>query len=164
LEKLIAENYYLNRSAKDAYKAYIRAYDSHQMKQIFDVNKLDLVAVCKSFGFPVPPFVDLRMFLFAFLLFMGSTLNVIHFLQPFHQNRKCLDNIRQVRYLVARRVKIKRRFISNCRVIRKVMVVVNLFVDCFSCFLVVVVIQMLLYPHTFVVFIRIYLSKENQGC
>jgi hypothetical protein len=145
LEKLIAENYYLNRSAKDAYKAYIRAYDSHQMKQIFDVNKLDLVAVCKSFGFPVPPFVDLRMFLFAFCLW-GLLLTLL-FLQPFHQNRKCRDNIRQVRCLVARRVKIKRRFINNCRVIRKVMVVVSLFVDCFSCFVVVVVIQMLLY-HT----------------
>ncbi|KJH42464.1 DEAD/DEAH box helicase [Dictyocaulus viviparus] len=60
LENLIEKNYYLNKSAKEAYKCYIRAYDSHSLKDIFDVNKLDLLAVCKSFGFAVPPFVDLQ--------------------------------------------------------------------------------------------------------
>ena len=59
LEKLIATNYFLNLSAKEAYKAYVRAYDSHSLKHIFDVNTLDLVAVAKSFGFTNPPFVDL---------------------------------------------------------------------------------------------------------
>lgn len=59
LEKLISTNYFLNLSAKEAYKAYVRAYDSHSLKNIFDVNTLDLVAVAKSFGFTVPPFVDL---------------------------------------------------------------------------------------------------------
>lgn len=59
LEKLIATNYFLNLSAKEAYKAYVRAYDSHSLKHIFDVNTLDLVAVAKSFGFNNPPFVDL---------------------------------------------------------------------------------------------------------
>jgi len=37
----------------------VRAYDSHSLKDIFDINKLDLVAVAKSFGFENPPFVDL---------------------------------------------------------------------------------------------------------
>lgn len=59
LEKLIATNYFLNLSAKEAYKAYVRAYDSHSLKHIFDVNTLDLVAVAKSFGFHNPPYVDL---------------------------------------------------------------------------------------------------------
>ncbi|VDN21861.1 unnamed protein product [Gongylonema pulchrum] len=59
LEKLIAQNYYLNKSAKEAYKCYVRAYDSHSLKNIFDVNTLDLIAVAKSFGFSTPPFVDL---------------------------------------------------------------------------------------------------------
>ncbi|RWS30109.1 ATP-dependent RNA helicase HAS1-like protein [Leptotrombidium deliense] len=59
LEKLIAKNYFLNLSAKEAYKAYIRAYDSHHLKDIFNIETLDLVAVAKSFGFSVPPFVDL---------------------------------------------------------------------------------------------------------
>lgn len=59
LENLIDKNYYLNKSAKEAYKCYVRAYDSHSLKDIFDVNSLELVAVSKSFGFSVPPFVDL---------------------------------------------------------------------------------------------------------
>lgn len=59
LEKLISENYYLNKSAKEAYKGYVRAYDSHSHRDCFDVTSLDLLAVSKSFGFPVPPFVDL---------------------------------------------------------------------------------------------------------
>uniref|UniRef100_A0A0N4ZGB3 ATP-dependent RNA helicase n=1 Tax=Parastrongyloides trichosuri TaxID=131310 RepID=A0A0N4ZGB3_PARTI len=59
LEKLINENYYLNKSAKEAYKGYIRAYDSHSLKQIFDISTLDLLKVSKSFGFSAPPYVDL---------------------------------------------------------------------------------------------------------
>merc|ERR1712227_423138 len=42
LEKLISKNYYLNMSAKEAYKAYVRAYESHSLKQIYDVHNLDL--------------------------------------------------------------------------------------------------------------------------
>uniref|UniRef100_W8BRJ4 ATP-dependent RNA helicase n=1 Tax=Ceratitis capitata TaxID=7213 RepID=W8BRJ4_CERCA len=61
LEKLISKNYFLNQSAKEAFKAYVRAYDSHQLKTIFDINNLDLQAVAKSFGFLVPPVVDLKV-------------------------------------------------------------------------------------------------------
>jgi ATP-dependent RNA helicase DDX18/HAS1 len=50
-------------SAKEAYKAYIRAYDSHHLKTIFDVHTLDLARVAQSFGFKVPPTVDLSMFI-----------------------------------------------------------------------------------------------------
>lgn len=46
-------------SAKEAYKAYVRAYDSHHLKTIFDVHTLDLAKVAQSFGFKVPPSVDL---------------------------------------------------------------------------------------------------------
>ena len=59
LEKLVGKNYFLNSSAKEAYKAYVRAYDSHSLKHIFDVSTLDLITVAKSFGFSNPPFVDL---------------------------------------------------------------------------------------------------------
>jgi ATP-dependent RNA helicase DDX18/HAS1 len=62
LEKLVSKNYFLHMSAKEAYKAYIRAYDSHHLKTIFDVHTLDLARVAQSFGFKVPPTVDLSMF------------------------------------------------------------------------------------------------------
>lgn len=61
LEKLITKNYFLHMSAKDAFKAYVRAYDSHHLKTIFDVHTLNLTAVAQSFGFKVPPNVDLNM-------------------------------------------------------------------------------------------------------
>ncbi|CAK9829831.1 Probable ATP-dependent RNA helicase pitchoune [Anthophora retusa] len=61
LEKLISKNYFLNASAKEAFKAYVRAYDSHHLKQIFDIETLDLTKLAKSFGFLVPPAVDLKV-------------------------------------------------------------------------------------------------------
>ena len=78
LEKLIGQNYYLNRvgqsprsvltitnschqSAKDGYRSYLQAYASHSLRSIFDVHKLDLVKVAKSFGFPTPPRVDITL-------------------------------------------------------------------------------------------------------
>ena len=58
LEKLVEKNYYLHSSAKDAYRAYLLSYNSHQLKNIFNVHTLDLTAVAKSFGFVVPPKVS----------------------------------------------------------------------------------------------------------
>ena len=76
LEKLIGQNYYLNKvcclsleiitllkvspqSAKDGYRSYLHAYASHSLRSVFDINKLDLVKVAKSFGFSTPPRVDI---------------------------------------------------------------------------------------------------------
>ncbi|KAL0964058.1 hypothetical protein UPYG_G00317800 [Umbra pygmaea] len=61
LEKLIEKNYYLHKSAQEAYKSYVRAYDSHSLKTIYSVNTLNLPMVALSFGFKVPPFVDLNV-------------------------------------------------------------------------------------------------------
>ncbi|KAK8038702.1 ATP-dependent RNA helicase HAS1 [Apiospora rasikravindrae] len=61
LEKLVSQNYYLNKSAKDGFKAYIHAYSSHSLRSIFDVNKLDLAKVAKSFGFSAPPRIDIQL-------------------------------------------------------------------------------------------------------
>lgn len=59
LEKLVSSNYFLQVSAREAFKNYVRAYKSHHMKRVFDVNTLDLAAVSKSLGLPVPPFVSI---------------------------------------------------------------------------------------------------------
>jgi ATP-dependent RNA helicase DDX18/HAS1 len=60
LEKLIEGNYHLHNSARDAFRSYLQSYASHSLKQIFDVNSLDLQRVAKSFGFSVPPKVHLN--------------------------------------------------------------------------------------------------------
>jgi ATP-dependent RNA helicase DDX18/HAS1 len=82
LEKLISQNYYLNKvrflllllqirisftdsiynlqSAKDGYRSYLQAYASHSLRSVFDLHKLDLVKVAKSFGFSAPPRIDIQ--------------------------------------------------------------------------------------------------------
>ncbi|KAI9247853.1 ATP-dependent RNA helicase HAS1 [Sporodiniella umbellata] len=61
LEQLIEKNYYLNQSARDAFRSYLQSYATYHLKSIFDVNKLDLAKVAKSFGFKVPPKVNLAI-------------------------------------------------------------------------------------------------------
>ncbi|KAL6007607.1 hypothetical protein ACLOJK_033106 [Asimina triloba] len=61
LEELVAKNYYLNKSAKEAYRSYILAYNSHSMKDIFNVHRLDLQAVAASFCFTSPPKINLMI-------------------------------------------------------------------------------------------------------
>ena len=59
LEKLVASNFLLYQSAVEGFKSYVRAYASHSLRQVFDVNTLDLQAVGRSFGFTSPPHVDI---------------------------------------------------------------------------------------------------------
>ncbi|XP_076822825.1 uncharacterized protein LOC143469136 [Clavelina lepadiformis] len=61
LERLIQKNYFLHKSSQEAYKSYVRAYASHSLKSIFNVETLDLTKVALSFGFAVPPYVDLNV-------------------------------------------------------------------------------------------------------
>lgn len=44
-EKLVTNNYYLNKSAKDAYRSYMLAYSSHASKDIFNVHRLDVKVI-----------------------------------------------------------------------------------------------------------------------
>lgn len=55
LERLVSKNYYLHQSAREAYRGYLLSYNSHQMKDTFNVHTLDLATVAKSFGFINPP-------------------------------------------------------------------------------------------------------------
>lgn len=61
LEKLVGKNYYLHQAAKEAFRGYILAYNSHQLKEAFNVHILDLKAVAKSFGFSSPPRVTINI-------------------------------------------------------------------------------------------------------
>ena len=61
LEKLIDKNYYLRQSARQAYRSYMLAYNSHHLKDVYNVHNLDLAGVAKSFGFSVPPKVNINL-------------------------------------------------------------------------------------------------------
>ena len=64
LEKLIEKNYYLHKSAREAYRAYLLAYASHSMQEVFDVASLDLTKVARSVGLREAPAIDFSMFSF----------------------------------------------------------------------------------------------------
>jgi len=64
LERLVEKNYFLHKSARDAYRSYLQSYASHSHKDIFDVNSLDLQSVAKQFGFSDPPSVNLSKDIF----------------------------------------------------------------------------------------------------
>jgi Domain of unknown function (DUF4217) len=56
-EKIVGENYYLSQSAKSAYKSFIEAYNSHQIKSVFNVHALNL---------------KVRFFFFFFFFFFAA--------------------------------------------------------------------------------------------
>jgi len=57
LEKLIAKNYFLNLSAKEAFKAYVRSYESHSLKQVLHFTSHTFFCTGKSLASEV---VDVR--------------------------------------------------------------------------------------------------------
>lgn len=61
LEKLIEKNYHLNMSARDGYRSYLQAYASHSLKDVFNVNELDLQLVARAYGLHAPPNVQLNI-------------------------------------------------------------------------------------------------------
>ena len=61
LQSLIAKNYYLHKSAREAYRSYLQSYAQHTLRSVFNVHALNVVEVAKSFGFEVPPKVQLKI-------------------------------------------------------------------------------------------------------
>ena len=62
LEKLVCKkDHYLMQSATEAYRAYIHAYNAQTNKEDFNLAKLGLLKLCKSFGLKSPPFVHLNV-------------------------------------------------------------------------------------------------------
>ncbi|CAD2214311.1 ATP-dependent RNA helicase DDX18/HAS1 [Angomonas deanei] len=61
LEKLVSSNYYLRSSAKQAYEGYLLSYSSSQLKNVFNIQKLDLAAVARGFALSEPPPIRLDL-------------------------------------------------------------------------------------------------------
>lgn len=55
LEQLVSSNYYLRTSARQAYEGYLLSYSSCQLKNVFNVQNLDLAAVARGFALSEPP-------------------------------------------------------------------------------------------------------------
>lgn len=61
LEKLVSSNYYLRTSARQAFEGYLLAYTSSQLKNVFDVHKLDLAKVALGFALREPPAINIDL-------------------------------------------------------------------------------------------------------
>lgn len=58
MEKVVATNYNLAKAAQEAFRDCCLAYANHQLKNIFDIGRLDIQALSKSFGLKSIPKVD----------------------------------------------------------------------------------------------------------
>ncbi|TGZ85680.1 P-loop containing nucleoside triphosphate hydrolase protein [Ascodesmis nigricans] len=60
IEKAVAKNFNLHVLAKDAFRSFLSDYNIHADREIFDTTKLDVAKLARSFGFPIPPRVQVR--------------------------------------------------------------------------------------------------------
>lgn len=58
LEDLIKQNGTMKVLARKAYLSFLRCYNKHPLKKVFNIKKLDLKAAAKAFGFIEQPHVD----------------------------------------------------------------------------------------------------------
>lgn len=55
----MSKNNYLHGEAVSAFKSYLHAYTTYNIKEVFNVYSLDLNAIARSFGLTKAPHVDL---------------------------------------------------------------------------------------------------------
>jgi len=55
---VVSKVYYLQKKAQEAIKAYMNAYAVHSLKTIFNINKIDIEGLGKSFGLAAVPQID----------------------------------------------------------------------------------------------------------
>lgn len=70
LERLVEKNYYLHKSARDAYRSYLLAYASHSHKHIFDVHALDLQKVHHPMQSKGKPILIMLIIIIIFIIFI----------------------------------------------------------------------------------------------
>lgn len=63
IEDILEKTYDLRMIGKEAFKTYIRAYSLRTLRNIFNINQIDLKAVALSFGFSEVPVVDLNVYI-----------------------------------------------------------------------------------------------------
>ena len=61
LKDKMSRNRKLLKNAKEALKSYLMAYESHALHDCFDITKLDIEGIAKSFGFDELPQLDIRI-------------------------------------------------------------------------------------------------------
>ncbi|KAI5187540.1 ATP-dependent RNA helicase DDX18/HAS1 [Nematocida homosporus] len=59
--KTVSNNYYLEKSAKEALRSYLQAYAGHKLKKVFDATKIELHQIARSFGLNQMPNIDITI-------------------------------------------------------------------------------------------------------
>lgn len=61
LDEIMSKNRKLMRSAKEALQSYLLSYEQHPLHDCFNIEKLDIEGVSKSFGFEEFPQLDIQV-------------------------------------------------------------------------------------------------------
>ncbi|CAI7721323.1 ATP-dependent RNA helicase HAS1, putative [Plasmodium vivax] len=61
IESIVTKNFHLHKMAREAFKSYLNGYITYALKDVFDVNNLNLLLTSKNFGLEAPPKVDLNL-------------------------------------------------------------------------------------------------------
>ncbi|KJP85732.1 hypothetical protein AK88_04654 [Plasmodium fragile] len=61
IESIVTKNFHLHKMAREAFKSYLNGYITYALKDVFDVNNLNLLQTAKNFGLEAPPKVDLNL-------------------------------------------------------------------------------------------------------
>ncbi|EUT89389.1 hypothetical protein PFAG_01542 [Plasmodium falciparum Santa Lucia] len=61
IQSIVTKNFHLHKMAREAFKSYLNGYITYALKDVFDVNNLNLLLTSKNFGLEVPPKVDLNL-------------------------------------------------------------------------------------------------------
>jgi ATP-dependent RNA helicase DDX18/HAS1 len=61
IANILTTNRELLKLAKEALRSYLMSYDSHSLNDCFNVAKLDIESLAKSFGFEELPHLDIQV-------------------------------------------------------------------------------------------------------
>ncbi|CAD2095618.1 ATP-dependent RNA helicase HAS1, putative [Plasmodium vinckei brucechwatti] len=61
MESIVTKNFHLHKMAREAFKSYLNGYVTYALKDVFDINNLNLILTSKNFGLDAPPKVDLNL-------------------------------------------------------------------------------------------------------
>ncbi|KEG02581.1 ATP-dependent RNA helicase HAS1, putative [Plasmodium vinckei vinckei] len=61
MESIVTKNFHLHKMAREAFKSYLNGYVTYALKDVFDINNLNLMLTSKNFGLDAPPKVDLNL-------------------------------------------------------------------------------------------------------
>lgn len=54
-ERIIEKSFFLQQESREAYMSYLIKYRDHELSELIDIFKIDLLELGKCFGLAIPP-------------------------------------------------------------------------------------------------------------